>query len=122
MAGINPDYLDPVFLPFVFDKGVELRESPTMQFPLVLNVLVLFTTPDLGRFTDVGEVFQDNRCPSWGVLDDAFTQDVVTIAVESLLLFAHLFQVTFGRLRSVRLELATETEGTAIYPFPVRRA
>ncbi|HEY0754812.1 MAG TPA: hypothetical protein VGD98_12690 [Ktedonobacteraceae bacterium] len=60
VPGINPDHFEPAFLRFVFGKGGELRESPTVQFSLVLTICVLFATSSLRRFADVGEVFQYN--------------------------------------------------------------
>ena len=103
MTWVDLDHPDTTRLRFVRGERIQLGKCPTVQFPLVLDVLVLLATPHGGGLSDMGEILENECCASRGMLNNTAREDMIAIAVESLLFFAQLLQVAFGRLTSVRL-------------------
>jgi len=93
-----------------------------MQTTFLLNVLVVLPSSHVGGVSNIGEIFEHESAARSDVLHNAFGENVVTIPVESLLLLAQLFQVTFSRLCSFGLQFAAETKRAAVYFFPVASA
>jgi hypothetical protein len=122
MPGINRDHTDATLLRLVDGESMQLGKRPTMQPPFVSNVLVPFASAHPGGLTNMREVLEDEGTARVGILNEVFREDVICIPVETRLPLAELFQVAFGRLRSVGLQFATKTEMPAIHHFPVRGA
>ena len=109
---------DTALLPFVGNIAVQLGKRPPVQLALVVNVLVVFAASHLGRFSDVGEIFQDNRCTSRGTGDNLLTQNVITVLVETRLLATQFLEVTLCGFSSFDLQFTFESEGAAVNFFP----
>src|SRR4051794_982466 len=116
---VNFDHLNTPFLSLVADQAIQLRKRPTVQASFVLNVLVAFPSAHLGGGSDIGEIFEDEGAAWWSILNNAFGEDMITIPVEALLLFAQLFQVAFSGLCSFGLQFSFEAEPTTINFFPL---
>jgi len=120
MPGVNDGYPDTTLLRFVGGKVIQLGKRPTMQLPLVLDVLVLLASTQMRRLTNIGEVLEDEGSPCRGVLNEAFGEDMICVPAESPLFARQLYEMSFRRLCSFGLQLAFETEATTLYFFPVR--
>src|SRR6266852_7656620 len=120
MTGVNFDHLHTSLLGFVCDKVIELSKRPSMQSTLCRDILVMFATSNLARLSDVLEVFQNDRAPRSGVLDDTLAKDVVAISVETRLTLAQFLEMTFRGFRSFRLQLPSYAEIRAVALFPMR--
>lgn len=122
VARVYPLYAHTPLLCFVKRQGVELGKGPTMQFPLIIDVLVLLAASHLGGISDVGQVLKDDGAARGSILDDALGEDMITVPVESLLPLRKLLQVTFRGLCSFGLEFSPEAKVTAVNLFPMFRA
>lgn len=122
MPGIDLDHPDAPLLCLVGRETVQLGKCPIVQSTFIPDILVPFATPQLRCLSNVGEILENEECASRGSGNEAFTQDMVYIPVEARLPLAKLFQVAFGRLRSVGLQFATKTKRATVNLFPVRRA
>jgi len=120
MPGVNLDHLDPAFLCLVRGEIVQLGKRPTVQLPLVLDVLVLLASAHMRRLTNIGEVLKDEGSSWRGVLNEAFGEDMICVPAESPLLARQLHEMSFRRLCSFGLQLSLETEATTLDFFPVR--
>ena len=120
MPGVNLDHLDPAFLCLVRGEIVQLGKRPTVQLPLVLDVLVLLASTQMRRLTNIGEVLEDEGSPWRSVLNEAFGEDMICVPAESPLLARQLLEMSFRRLCSFGLQLSFETEATTLDFFPVR--
>lgn len=116
VAWVYFDHSDTTLLCLVCKEGVELGKAPTMQ--ATFRVVLLALT-DLATLSYVLEIFQHQGAALWGVLYNAFGEDVITVSVESYLSALEFSQVLFRRFARFRLQLTTEAEITAIHFFPV---
>jgi len=103
VAWVNLLDTDTALLPLVGNEAVELGKRPTVQFPLILDVLVVLATSHLRGLTNIGEVLKDYGCTSGGTGNNLFTQNVIAVLVKSHLLIRQLFQVSLGRFGSFAL-------------------
>lgn len=110
--------MNTALLSLVGNKAIELRKRPTVQFALVVNVLVGFAASYRGRFSNIGEIFQDESSSYERTLDNLFGENMVTIPVKSHLLVRHLFEMSFGRLGSFGLQFAFEAKRATVNLFP----
>jgi len=118
VAGVYPFNGYATFLRFVEREAIQLGKAPTVQAALGVSFLACAIS-DARGVTNVREVLKDNRTARRCILNDALGEDMICIPVEASLPLAQLFQVAFGRLRSVGLEFSANAEGTAIKLFPV---
>lgn len=118
MSGVNLDHRDTTRGSLVLDKRVELIEAPTMQLALVLDVLVVLAASHQARFTDVGEVLQDDSRALWGRVYNVFRKHMVMVFASPKLFAAHLLEVSLGRAAAFGLQLSFQTEGTPFLFFP----
>ncbi len=119
MPGVNDGYPDTTLLRFVGGKVIQLGKRPTMQLPLVLDVLVLYAAPHVGGISDVGEVLKNEGTACGGMLNEVFGEDMICVPAESPLLARQLLEMSFRRLCSFGLQLSLETKTTAFDLFPV---
>ena len=82
MPGVNLDHLDTAFLCLVRGEIVQLGKRPTVQLPLVLDVLVLLASAQRRRLTNIGEVLEDEGSPWRGVLNEAFGEDMICVPAD----------------------------------------
>lgn len=120
MPGVNLDHLDTAFLCLVRGEIVQLGKRPTVQLPLVWDVLVLLASAQRRRLTNIGEVLEDEGSTGRSVLNEAFGEDMICVPAESPLLARQLLEMSFRRLCSFGLQLSFETEATTLDFFPVR--
>ncbi len=95
MAWVNGNHTLSTLLGLVGDEAFQLSKAPTVQPSLQLALALLDAT------TNVRQVLQHIRGASRAALDDVLAQYVVTVPVEAQVLATQLFQVAFGRLRSL---------------------
>src|SRR5437016_14599075 len=86
MPGVNDGYPDTTLLRFVGGNVIQLGKRPTMQLPLVLDVLVLDAAPHVGSICDVGEVLKDESTACAGMLTEVFGEYMTCVPAESPLL------------------------------------
>src|SRR5713101_2527071 len=114
IPGVYFDYSGTTLLGFVRQEAMELCKTPTVKSALVLGVPLHRSTT-----TNVGQVLTHNGTTGWGILDNALTQDVVTIPVESQRLSRQLLKMPFSRFCSFGLQLAAEAKAAAVNLFPM---
>jgi hypothetical protein len=107
-------------LPSARGELVELGQRPTVQLPLVWDVLVLLASAQMRRLTNSGEVLEDEGSPCRSVLNEAFGEDMICVPAQSPLLARQLPERSFRRLCSFGLQLSFETEATTLDFFAVR--
>jgi len=122
VAGVYPLHANTEFLGFVEREVIQVGKGPTVQLALVINVLVLLATSHLRRISNMGQVLKNDSTARSGMLYNSPRQDVVRVPVEAGLLTRQLFEMSLGRLRSVGLQFAAETEVPAVNLFPMRRS
>src|SRR5205807_4579878 len=113
MPGVYLDDSDTSFLGFIGDEVIQLSECPTVQTSLSFGFLMGDT------LANSSQVLKHDRAPRSRMLHQTLREYMLAIPVEALLPFAQLFQVTFGRLRSVGLQFSLEAKRTTINLFPV---
>jgi len=118
VSWVNLDHINPSCLSFIGQETMELSKAPTMEASLLVHVLVLLAASDLRGLPNVGEVFQNNRAARCSVLDDALREDMIMVTTLPKQFARKLFQVPFGRLRALLLELASRAKDTAFLFLP----
>lgn len=105
-------------LRLVLHKRVQLGKAPTVQSPLVIDVLVLFAAAHLGGLADVGEVFQDESSTCRSGLHDALTQYVIMIFALPKPFSTQLLEMSLSRFGAFGLQFSSQTEDTPFLFFP----
>jgi hypothetical protein len=118
VPGVYFDHRDATGLCFVREEAMELGKRPAMEAVLIVHVLVLIASPNLGRFADIGQVLEDKGAARGGILYKAFGEDMIVIFSLPKPLTRKLFQVPFGRFAPLLLKCATEAEHAALLLFP----
>jgi hypothetical protein len=118
MAWVYALDTDAALIGLIESKGIQLFKRPTMQAAFGSSLLA-FASSHLRGIPNMGQVLKDNRGACGGMLDNTLGEYMIAITVESLTLATEFLQVTFGRLTSVRLQLAANAESAAVNLFPV---
>jgi hypothetical protein len=101
IARVNFLDRNPSELSFVFDKAVQLEESPAME-------IIPLTLAEPYPLADSLEVFKDDPAPgAFSVLYDLFADLVVNTCREALFFLGKVAQYPFGRFGLFSLQAAT---------------
>ncbi len=113
MSRVNLDHRYPAFLRLVGEESLELRETPTMESPLGVCLLLHSDTAANGS-----QVLNHNGTASRGVLDDAFGEDMIMISSLAQQFARELAQVAFRAPGAFCLKLATQAEDATFLFLP----
>ncbi len=104
VPGVYGDDLAADSLRLVLKESLELGEAPGVE--------PAFSFPTRGFDTapDVSEVFHDNSCAGLNAAKNRGRQNVVAIPSEVLFAPSEASKVPFGRLRTIGLQLTSETK------------
>jgi hypothetical protein len=109
---VHFDHSNPTSCRFIGQEAVKLgkgpRMHPTLPFPFSVS----------HALANIGQVLKHNRTPRWGVLHNAFGEDMIVITSLPKPFARKFLQVPFGRFGTTFLEFATEAKDAAFLLFP----
>jgi len=104
VPGVYSDDLAADSLRLVRKESLELGEAPGVEPAFGFPTRGFDTAPD------VSEVFHDNSCAGLNAAKNRGRQNVVAIPSEALFAPSEASKVPFGRLRTIGLQLTSETK------------
>ena len=96
MPGVYFDHGDTAPCRLVLDKAIQLSKAPCVKASFQIKRLLL-ATPDLGELANVFQVLKDKRGSWWGVLHNAFGEDVIVVFALPKPFPRQTFEVTLCR-------------------------
>src|SRR5690349_7117250 len=113
MPGVNCHYPHTRFLSFIAKKSSKLGKRPAMQTPSA------FPTALFGCLSNFTQFFNHNSSARGTRLDDAFTENVITVPSKPLHFTSQFFKLIFGRLCAFGLQGTLNPEITAVKALPL---
>ena len=102
----------------VVNKAMELSKAPTMEPSFEINRLVLFATPYLRGLPNMREVFKNKGCTLWGMLYNAFREDMVMVFALPKQFPGELFEVSLCAPGAFGLQFSYHAEDATFLLFP----
>lgn len=109
---------DSTRLGLIVEKRMELREAPTVKPSFQVYRLVIFASSYLRGLTNVRKIFKNKGRTLWGVLYNAFAEDMVMVTALPKQFPRQAFQVTLCRFRAFGLQFAFQAEDATLLLFP----